>query len=83
MNILTKAINEHKLIRRLLTVWVMAINTWVIYTVFTNPPNMSMADATALASVTAFMNVLVGVYFYKRHREDQENASNTFRLGDD
>lgn len=75
--------NEHKLMRRMLVLWAMAIITWamallswVAHKVFADLSLITpaVADAmgviaTALATVAALLTVVVGLYQWDRARD--------------
>jgi ABC-type sugar transport system permease subunit len=63
---------EHKLIRRLLVLWAVALITWVITTVFSDLPLLTGAVAAALATVIGLLTVVVAFYQWSRQNEDKQ-----------
>lgn len=66
-------IEENKLIRRLVLLWAVGINTWVVYVVFTAPPVIEGGTAAALASVVTIFTGVIGFYQWSRSREERSH----------
>lgn len=63
---------EHKLIRRLLVIWAMALITWTVTRVFSELAALTAPVATALATVTAILTAVLGFYQWARQNEDKK-----------
>lgn len=61
--------NEQKLVRRLLVLWAVCLITWVTLQVFADLKLVTAPVASALATVTALLTVVVGFYQWSRGRE--------------
>ena len=69
-----RLIEANKLIRRLVLVWAVVLNTWVVYKVFTDPPDITTGTAAALASVITIFTGVIGFYQWSRGREDMHGT---------
>lgn len=76
MNLLD-AIEKHKLIRRLVLVWAVALITWVVVRVFgMAPPVITGGTATALGTVIGILGTVIALYKWMRDREDRMQNGN-------
>jgi len=73
MNIITTAIEKHKLIRRLIVLWAVILITWVTIRVFTSPPDISNGTAAAFASVVGLLGSSIAFYKWSRQKEEGHN----------
>jgi hypothetical protein len=63
---------KHKIVRRLLVIWSVALITWVIVRVFTDLSLITAAVAAALATVTALLTAVLTYYQWSRQNEDKQ-----------
>lgn len=61
--------NEQKLVRRLLVLWAVCLITWVTLRVFADVTLITAAAATALATITALLTVVIGFYQWSRGQD--------------
>lgn len=61
---------KHKLVRRVLVVWSAVIITLATYAIFKAPNEITAASATALATVTGILTVVIGFYQWDRKQDD-------------
>jgi multisubunit Na+/H+ antiporter MnhG subunit len=64
---------KHKLVRRVLVIWSAVIITLATYAIFKAPNEITAASATALATVTGILTVVIGFYQWDRKQDDGEN----------
>lgn len=67
-------INQNRLVRRILLLWACIVISWVIYKVFTNPPDISGGTVAALTTVVGILTVVIGFYQWSRAKEDERAA---------
>lgn len=63
---------NNKFFRRLALVWAMIIITWVVWVVFTGPPQIAGGTAAALGTVVGILATVIGFYQWSRDRDDQQ-----------
>ena len=63
---------KHKLVRRLLVFWSVALITWVVLRVFSDLTLVTVAVATALATITALLTAVLAFYQWSRQNEDKQ-----------
>jgi Co/Zn/Cd efflux system component len=72
MRWLDRLANHHRLFRRAVLVWACWLITWATWQAFTDPPQMGVSDAAALASVIGILTVVITFYF--KHRANDSSA---------
>lgn len=60
---------KHKFVRRSLVYWAATIITLATYAVFKAPNEITAAAATALATVTGILTVVIGFYQWDRKQD--------------
>lgn len=63
---------KHKFVRRSLVYWAATIITLATYAVFKHPELITAASATALATVTGVLTVVIGFYQWDRTRDKED-----------
>ena len=71
LNWVDRLFNEHKLVRRGLVVWAIWLITVITLLVFADMDKITAPVAAALASITALLTVVVGLYQWSRDKEDK------------
>lgn len=67
--------NRNRLFRRAMLVWAAALITWVIWVVFTNPPDIPGGTVGALTAVIGVLTSVIGFYQWSRAAEDARAKS--------
>lgn len=62
--------NEHKLFRRLILLWAMALITVIVVWTWLSPPDIPTSTAAALGTVTGILTAVIGLYQYLRGKDD-------------
>jgi len=65
-----KLVEQHKLVRRGLVVWIVVEITWVVDRVFTSPHEITAPEATAFGVLTGLLTLVLGFYQRTRSKED-------------
>lgn len=64
--------NKHKAVRRGLVVWAVWLITVVTLLVFSDLDKLTAPVATALATITALLTVVVGLYQWSRNKDGEK-----------
>jgi membrane associated rhomboid family serine protease len=68
-NWVDRLFNEHQLVRRLLVVWAIFLITWVVVQVFSDLGAINAAVASALATVSGILSMVIVHYQWSRGRD--------------
>jgi putative flippase GtrA len=63
---------KHKFVRRFLVGWSATIITLATYAIFKEPTTITAASATALATVTGILTVVIGFYQWDRTKDGEK-----------
>lgn len=63
---------KHKFVRRSLVYWAATIITLATYAIFKAPETITAASASALATVTGILAVVIGFYQWDRTKDGEK-----------
>lgn len=72
---LTNAVEEKKLIRRCLVIWIVALITYATIQMFGVIDVPNGVHGAAYGTLTALLMPLVGLYMWQRHEEKKNDNS--------